>query len=128
MLRLWFLFNGIIYLLLGAAFLFIPEKVLMNMGVQANTASGLTELVTVYGGLEAGMGILLLISSIRFWLGDFALNVLIFTYLSFFSGRVIAILLYGVSDNISWYLLVFEGAAALISAALKKKQKSSVFY
>ncbi|MBU2644636.1 DUF4345 family protein [bacterium] len=121
LLSIWLLLNALIYLVLGFLFIFQFDTITGNLGILAETGSAAIELMTVYGGLEAGFGILfstaLVVRKIRY----FALQVLTFSYGSFAVGRLIGILQVDVSETLTWWLLLFEMAGFVISGILLKK-------
>ena len=120
-LYIWFVFNAIVYLVLGLAFIFQFETMAGNLGIVAETGSTVIELIAVYGGLEVGFGILFIVALFFEKYRLFAVRVLVFTYAAFAAGRLAGTLKYEVADNMTYYLLLFEVLGFVISAFLLLK-------
>ena len=119
--RSWLFFNGAIYLILGWMFLFQFESIIQTLKIAPLSGSAAIELMAVYGGLEAGMGILFLLAAITGRWVLFSLELVTFTYISFALGRLAGILTFTVSDQMTYYLLGFEIVAGLFSLLLLKQ-------
>lgn len=118
---IWFVFNAIVYLVLGLAFIFQFESIAGNLGIVAETGSAVIELIAVYGGLELGFGLLFIVSLPFEKYRLFAVRLLAFTYASFALGRLVGMLKYEVTDNVTYYLLLFEVLGFVISTFLLLK-------
>lgn len=114
-LNIWLLFNGVVYLILGFLFFFNFETVAGSLGIVPQHGSASIELVTVYGGLETGLGILFLAALFVTRLKRFSVQLLTFSYLCFTAGRIGGIVVHDVSGAITWYLLAFELGGLIIS-------------
>ena len=118
---IWFVFNAIVYLVLGMAFVFQFESVAENLGIVTENGSAVIELIAVYGGLELGFGILFIVALSIEKYRLFAVRVLAFTYASFAGGRLIGMLKYEAAENMTYYLLLFEVLGFVISTFLLLK-------
>ena len=116
--NLWFAINGILYLLLGLVFFFGFETISGNLGFKLNSGSAAIELVTVFGGLELALGLLFIYVLFDRRLTGFAIRMLIFTYTAFAFGRLIGIIQYEVTDELTYYLLGIELSGSIISWTL----------
>ncbi|MHA3883708.1 DUF4345 family protein, partial [Staphylococcus epidermidis] len=58
-------FFGILYVLLGVWCAAAPEKTSKAIGFTLNNSSGFAEYMTVYGGLEVGLGLFFLFCATR---------------------------------------------------------------
>ena len=124
-LSIWLLFNGVVNLVLGCLFIFQFEMIVGSLGVTPQHGSAAIELVTFYGGLEAGFGILFVAALFVKRYQRFALQLLTFSYLCFTAGRVTGMLGHTVTGNMTWYLFAFEVIGLTISAHLLKKHQTA---
>jgi hypothetical protein len=120
-LSIWLLFNGIVYLALGFLFFFNFEAIVASLGIVPQHGSASIELVAVYGGLEAGFGILFLAALFMKRLRQFSVQLLTFSYLCFTVGRIVGIVGHDVTGTVTWYLLAFELVGLIISALMLKR-------
>lgn len=120
-LKFWLGFNAITYLMLGILFIFQFEMITGNLGIFPQDGSAAIELITVYGGLELGFGILFLTALFVGKYRLFALQILTFSYLSFAVGRMAGIIGYEVTDPVTYYLLVFEVLGIAVSSVLLRR-------
>ncbi len=58
MIKAYLLANALLYVLFAAWCTFAPEKTSAALGLQAINGSGRSEILTVYGGLQAGLALL----------------------------------------------------------------------
>jgi len=121
MVNFWLSINGVIYLILGFMFIFQLETIAANLNLLPQTGSASIELVTVYGGLEAGLGILFIVALFVSKYRRFAIQLLTFTYACFVAGRLAGLIGHQVTDNLTYYLLLFEVVGFALSALLLLK-------
>lgn len=119
--KIWLALSGLMYLVLGYAFIFRFESVAASLDIAAESGSAAIEIVTVYGGLEIGMGLLFLLAVFKWNWRSFSLQLLTFSYACFVVGRLAGMAMHEVSDNLTYQLLGFEMVGLLISAALLKR-------
>ena len=118
--NIWLVFNSVVYLVLGYLFIFEFQMITSNLGIVPQSGSAAIELMTVYGGLELGLGLLFLIALFVQKYRLFAQQLLVFSYLSFFLGRFAGILSFDEASPITFYLFAFELIGFAISLLLLK--------
>ena len=65
MVTLYLWFNAVMYLVLGVWCTVLPEKTAAAVGFAFAKPAGRSEFVTVYGGLEFGLGVFFLICALQ---------------------------------------------------------------
>ena len=120
-LSIWLLLNGVVYLILGFMFVFQFETMAGSLGIEVLSGSAAIELITVYGGLETGLGVLFIMALFVMKYRLFSLQILTFSYLCFAMGRLAGMLGHDVASTMTYYLLVFEIVGFVVSALLLKK-------
>jgi hypothetical protein len=110
--------NGLMYLILGVLFFLRFDWLTEALDLGVTSTSGKVELLTVYGGLELGMGALFIFSVFFEGIRRFALILLLMTYLWFFTGRAIAMFIFGASDVKTYILIGIELVGWIISGLL----------
>lgn len=124
MTALWLFFNGLVYAAMSAAFLFRLPQTTQSMGFSEVDGSAAIELVTVYGGLGAGLALLFLIAGLKKDKRPFALVILMMSYLFFALGRLAGIGLFPVTSSSTYYLLGFELIGCFLSWVLWRKNRN----
>jgi hypothetical protein len=106
--------NGAVFLLYGLACVFSPNRVAEYSAMELSNASALTEVVAMYGGLQAGIGVLFLYNGFRPARVPAGLSVMVLLLGSLALGRTFGLLIYGMSQyNI--LALVYESLSALLA-------------
>lgn len=109
--RIWLGFNGLIFFLYGLACLFAPNLPAGYAGMELPTASARNEVAAMYGGLQAGLGALLLWSAVQVDRIRVGLLVLVVLLGSLALGRLVGLVFAGpTSYNVA--ALVYELSAA----------------
>ncbi len=124
--RGYLVFSVLVWFGYGLFCLFQPDFLVETAGVQALTATGSTELRAMYGGLQAGLGVLAMAALLR---ADLVRGVLI-TLAVLTGGLGIARLMgLAMDGGISPYTvgaLVFEfGSVALAMASLSRWKREA---
>lgn len=65
MIKAYLLFNGALYILLGLWCTILPRKTADFLGLSWSNNSGRNEYITVYGGMEFGIGLFLVLAALR---------------------------------------------------------------
>ena len=104
---------GIIYLLLGTWCTLLPGQTSQAVGFHLINGHGISEYITVYGGLEVGLGLAMLITSFvkRLQLGGLAFAFIISTCLPVF--RIPTALLFE-AQQITYVLMIVELLLAIL--------------
>jgi hypothetical protein len=112
--------GGLSFLGFGGASLFWPETLLSGIGVTATTLEAQAEIRSMYGGLELGLGILLLNCFVPAR-QHFGLLLSIASFGGLGLARLISMLVLGVSTPFLLFALIWELLiAALALLALKQ--------
>jgi hypothetical protein len=114
---------GLGFLGFGIILLCWPEMALPGLGIQAQSAQAEVELRAMYGGLELGLGLLLLtcFSAER---QRFGLQLSLASYGGLAFARMLSMLAIGISTPFLWAALVWEVVIATMSL-LALRGKSS---
>jgi hypothetical protein len=111
--------NGAAFALYGLACMFSPEIVGEYSGMQLMNPGSLTEVAAMYGGLQAGLGVVFLSSAFRPARAGDGLRLMVVLLGSLALGRTVGLLAYGYSAyNVS--ALVYESVVALLAFAAIK--------
>ncbi len=104
-----------VFLLLGLAFMFLPNMMVGAIDITAGSPKALADIRAVYGGLDLALGILLLICFLRKeWATGLAIGTLTCTCL--FAGRLVGILIDGANDILTFGLIASEVLGAVLAA------------
>lgn len=115
--------SGVLFGLYGLACLFSPSIVAGYTGIRLPDAAAMTEVAAMYGGLQAGLGVLFAYCGLRSaWIQP-GLLVMVVLIGSLALGRTAGLLVHGLSDyNLA--ALAYESATALLAVlALRKLAK-----
>ena len=105
----------------GFVFLCWPEMMLPAVGIQAIGDQAQVEIRSMYGGLELGLGILLL-SCFSAERQRFGLQVCLASYGGLGLARLLCMVVIGVATPFLWFALAWEGVLAGLSLlALRSK-------
>jgi hypothetical protein len=98
---------GLLYIVIGIWCTILPEQTARSIGYQLSSGSGMSEYITVYGGLEVGLGLAMIITSFvrRLRLGGLSFAYILSMCLLLF--RIPTIVLYEI-QHITYYLLCVE--------------------
>ena len=111
---------GLGFVAFGILFLCWPDMVMPGVGIQAVAPQAQVEIRAMYGGLELGLGLLLLncFSTER---QRFGLQLSLASYGGLALARSISMLIIGASTPFLWFALIWEGViAGLALLALRK--------
>ena len=115
---------GLGFTAFGILFLCWPDMLLPGIGIQALSAEAQVEIRAMYGGLELGLGILLL----NCFAADrqrFGLQLSLASYGGLALARLASMLVIGVTTPFLWFALVWEGVIAVLAIlALRGKTAS----
>lgn len=112
---------GLGFLGFGIVLLCWPDMALPGLGIQTLSDQAQVEVRAMYGGLELGLGILLLtcFSSER---QRFGLQLSLAAYGGLAMARLLSMLAIGVATPFLWFALVWEGVIAILALlALRSK-------
>ena len=111
--------NGAAFALYGLACVISPEIVGGYTGMELPNPGSLTEVAAMYGGLQAGLGLVFLSSALRPARAGDGLRLMVVLLGSLALGRTVGLLAYGYSAyNVS--ALVYESLVALSAFAAIK--------
>jgi hypothetical protein len=108
--------SAVLHLYLGAVFAIDPTEWLANLSLAATAPAGLAEMRAFYGGLMLAMGALFA------WCAGHRASLrpgLVFMTVTYFGAatvRTIAVVDYGVSDELLWRILAVEALGAVSGA------------
>ena len=115
---------GLGFVAFGVIFLCWPDMVLPGVGIQAMQPQAQAEIRAMYGGLELGLGILLL-SCFAPSRQHFGLQLSLASYGGLGLARAISMLTVGVATPFLWTALIWEIVIALLALlALRNKTHS----
>ena len=104
--------NGATFALYGLVCVFSPEIVGKSAGMELPSPGSLTEVVAMYGGLQAGIGLVFLSAALRPVRVEDGLRLMVVLLGSLALARTVGLLAYGFSAyNVG--ALVYESLAAL---------------
>ena len=116
--RLFLAVVGVTYVGLAAWCSVVPEKTSKVVGFALQPGSGQSEFLTVYGGLELGLGLVFLWPLYRSADWEFALLTCVIVHGCLVVFRTIGFVVYGGVETTTYYLAGTEWAIFLIAAAL----------
>lgn len=105
---------GVLYIVFGIWCTLLPQQTSLAVGFELASGSGLSEYITVYGGLEVGIGLAMIITSFvrRLQLGGLAFAFIFSVCLPLF--RMPTLMLFDIQP-VTYFLL---GVEVLFSALL----------
>ena len=115
---------GLGFTAFGILFLCWPDMLLPGIGIQALSAEAQVEIRAMYGGLELGLGILLL----NCFAADrqrFGLQLSLSSYGGLALARLASMLVIGVTTPFLWFALVWEGVIAVLAILALRGKTSS---
>jgi len=112
--------SALAYVAIGLAFIFVPERIIGYVGIEAAPGSALTDIRAVYGGLDFGIGAFLLHCLLggKLRMGLVAATL---TLGGLACARILGIIVDGQQDAVTYYLLASEiigGALCLVGLGL----------
>lgn len=114
---------GLGFVAFGIVFLCWPDMVLPGLGIQTLQPQAQVEIRAMYGGLELGLGILLL-SCFSAERQRFGLQLSLASYGGLGTARLLSMLVIGVATPFLLFALAWEGTlAGLALLALSSKKK-----
>jgi len=118
--------NGASFALYGLACVFSPDRVAEYTAMELSSASALTEVVAMYGGLQAAIGILFLYSGLHPERMPGGLSIMVLLMGGLALARTFGLLRYGMSDyNLA--ATVYESVSALLAfVAIRAMRRSGV--
>jgi len=120
--QLFLAFNGVLYLALGAWCTIAPNKTAAAIGFGIDDPSAKAEYLTVYGGLELGMGLFFLLCAWRSGMVEAGLWFAVLSYAALGVYRLTIVATTGGLSSFIYTMAVVEPLMALISAALLWRQ------
>ncbi|HEY8514754.1 MAG TPA: DUF4345 domain-containing protein [Candidatus Binatia bacterium] len=123
--RLFLAVNALLWLPYGLYLLARPDALAEIAGVVGATPTGRTELRAMYGGLQAAIGVLALLATLRHDLRRTALVTLAFLTGGLFTGRVSAVVVGGGISAYTVGALLLEVTLAGLSTALLRQTPRS---
>jgi hypothetical protein len=117
--------GGLSFLGFGGACLFWPESLLSGIGIATTTLEAQAEIRSMYGGLELGLGILLL-SCFAPARQHFGLLLSVASFGGLGLARLISMLALGVSTPFLLFALIWELLIAVLALLALRKQKPAL--
>lgn len=112
---------GLGFIAFGVLFLCWPDMLLPGVGIQALGPEAQVEIRAMYGGLELGLGILLL-NCFGATRQRFGLQLSLASYGGLALARLVSMIFVGVATPFLWAALVWEGVIAVLAiVALRSK-------
>lgn len=115
---LFLAFNGLAYVALGAWCTLAPAKTAAAIGFGLTNNSARSEYLTVYGGLEVGMGLFFLLCAWRAELGEAGLWFAALSYGALAAYRLTTLFTLSDFSAFIYTVAVFEPVMAVLSALL----------
>jgi hypothetical protein len=118
MARIFVCLVGALYVLLGLYCSLLPARASKSVGFQLNGGSGQSEFLTVYGGLEVGMGLVFLLPLLRPSETEFALRACLIIHGGLVLFRSIGFFAFKNFETMTYQLAIGEWILFLASALL----------
>lgn len=115
---------GLGFVAFGILFLCWPDMLMPNVGIQAADAQAQVEIRAMYGGLELGLGILLL-NCFGLDRQRFGLQLSLASYGGLALARLASMIFIGVATPFLWVALVWEGLIAMLAILALRSKTSS---
>jgi hypothetical protein len=125
MTRIFLALVGILYVLLALWCAIAPENTSQSVGFTLQPGSGQSEFLTVYGGLELGLGIMFLLPFYTQESLRFSLLTCVIVHGSLVLFRTVGFFLFNGFESTTFYLAGGEWLIFLISLTLWCLQKKS---
>lgn len=119
--RIFLVVSVLLWLPYGLYCTFAPGYLGEVAGVVGSTATGITEIRAMYGGLQAGLGAMCLFALMRPEFARSALIALCFLAGGLFLARAIGFTLDGSGSGYTYGALVFESSYAVIAGYMAGK-------
>lgn len=116
---------GLLYLVLAFWCAFSPEATSQSVGFTLQSGSGQSEFLTVYGGLELGLGILFLLPLFKQEYLRFSLLTCVIIHGSLVFFRTIGFFIYSGFESITFNLAAGEWLIFVISLVLWLRHNQS---
>lgn len=116
-------FSAFLYISLGVLFLINPSGMASGLGYTDLGKSALTDVMATYGGLEIGIGVMLLL---LYWNNEIriALALVFLTFVGFAIGRVLGSLRFGGFQGLHLYWLASEAVYLLLTNYYMSKYRN----
>ncbi len=115
---------GLGFIAFGIIFLCWPSMVMPNVGIQALDDQAQVEIRAMYGGLELGLGLLLL-SCFSVKRQRFGLQLSLASYGGLGFARLASMLVIGVATPFLWFALIWEGVIAALALLALRNQTAT---
>jgi hypothetical protein len=113
--------SALIFVLVGAGFLLIPQQYAAVLEISLPTAMARTDVRATYGGLELGFGIFLILCTVRReWIRP-GLWALALTVGGFVTGRLVGFVAEGTINKFMLFFLGIELGVALLAVFLLQR-------
>ncbi|XAM01489.1 DUF4345 family protein [Phycisphaeraceae bacterium D3-23] len=116
--QLFLAFNGVLYIALAAWCTIAPSKTATAIGFGIENSSAKSEYLTVYGGLELGMGLFFLLAAWRTGMVEAGLWFAALSYAALAIYRLITVATMNDLSAFIYTLVIFEPAMAILSGVL----------
>ncbi|MFI4860510.1 MAG: DUF4345 family protein [Phycisphaerales bacterium JB063] len=116
--QLFLAFNGVLYIALAAWCTLAPNQTAAAIGFGINNSSAKSEYLTVYGGLELGMGLFFLLAAWRTGMVEAGLWFAALSYAALAVYRIITVVTMNDLSAFIYTVAIVEPAMALLSIAL----------
>ena len=115
---------GLGFIAFGIVFLCWPEVMLPGIGIVTPDLHSQIEIRAMYGGLELGLGILLL-SCFAAERQRFGLQLSLASYGGLGLARALSMLVMGVASPFLWFALIWEGVIAALALLALRNQTTA---
>ncbi|MGH0037651.1 MAG: DUF4345 family protein [Myxococcota bacterium] len=119
--RIFLGLSALVWLPYGIYCFLRPAALAESAGVAAQTDVGSVEIQAMYGGLQAGIGVLCALGALRPALREPALIALLFLAAGLALARLGGLASVGSLDPYNGFALVFEGATVALAAWLSRR-------
>lgn len=118
MTRIFVCLVGLLYVVLGLYCSLLPARASKAVGFELTPGSGQSEFLTVYGGLEIGMGLVFLLPLLRPGETEFALRACLIIHAGLVLFRTIGFVTFRNFESTTYSLAIGEWIILLASAVL----------
>lgn len=118
MIKAYLLLNGVLYILFALWCTIMPEKTASALGLSFRSGSGKSEYITVYGGLEFGLGVFFLVTALRPEMREPGLLLALLFYAGLVAWRTGTFLLVPGIGKVTYFFGAFELVLGLAALAL----------
>jgi hypothetical protein len=116
---------GLGFIAFGIVFLCWPNMIMPGLGVQALNDQAQVEIRAMYGGLELGLGLLML-SCFSAKRQRFGLQLSLASYGGLGMARMASMLVIGVATPFLWFALIWEAVIAALALLALRNQKPAM--